>query len=40
MVKNEKNGMSWYLSFKNPEDCKQNIQNTEIKKIEDKKNKK
>jgi peroxiredoxin (alkyl hydroperoxide reductase subunit C) len=39
MVKNEKNGMSWYLSFKNPEDCKQNtIQKTEIKKLEDKKN--
>ena len=39
MVKNENTGMSWYLSFKNPEDCKQNtIKNTEIKKIEDKKN--
>ena len=41
MVKNEKNGMSWYLSFKNPEDCKQNNLNTnEMKKLEDKKNKK
>jgi len=41
MVKNEKNGMSWYLSFKNPEDCKQNtIKNTEMKKLEDRKNKK
>lgn len=38
MVKNEKNGMSWYLSFKNPEDCKQNtIKNTQMKKLEDKK---
>ena len=41
MVKNENNGMSWYLSFKNPEDCKQNtVKNTEMKKLEDKKNKK
>ena len=41
MVKNENNGISWYLSFKNPEDCKQNtIKNTEIKKLEDKKQKK
>lgn len=40
-VKNNKNGMSWYLSFKNPEDCKQNIiQNKDIKKLEDKKEKK
>ena len=38
MVKNEKNGMSWYLSFKNPEDCKENkIENKEIKKLEEKK---
>lgn len=41
MVKNEKNGMSWYLNFKNPEDCKENIlKDTQIKKLEDKKNKK
>ena len=39
MVKNENNGMSWYLSFKNPEDCKENsIKNTEMKKLEEKKN--
>lgn len=32
--------MSWYLSFKNPDECKQNIvQNKEIKKLEDKKDK-
>lgn len=38
MVKNNKNGMSWYLSFKNPGDCKQNcIQNTEIKKLNENK---
>lgn len=38
MLKNEKNGMNWYLSFKNPEDCKQNsIKNSEMKKLEDKK---
>ena len=24
IVKNENNGMSWYLSFKNPEECNQN----------------
>ena len=41
MVKNEKNGMSWYLSFKNDTDCIENTaKNTDIKKIEDKKNKK
>ena len=41
MVKTEKSGMSWYLSFKNPEDCKSNtIKNTELKKLEDKKSKK
>ena len=35
MLKNDKNGMSWYLSFKN---CKDNcIEKNEIKKIEDKK---
>ena len=38
MVKNDNNGMSWYLSFKNPEDCKENtLKNAEIKKLEDKK---
>ena len=37
-VKNEKNGISWYLSFKNPNECKQNcIENREVKKLEDKK---
>ena len=37
MVKNENTGISWYLSFKNSNDCKQNnIKNTEIKKLEDK----
>lgn len=40
-VKNNKNGMSWYLSFKNPDECKQNtVQNKEIKKLEEKKEKK
>ena len=38
MLKNEKNGMSWYLSFKNPDSCKENkIENKDIKKLEDKK---
>ena len=38
MLKNEKNGMSWYLSFKNPDVCKENkIDNKDIKKLEDKK---
>lgn len=38
MVKNENNGMSWYLSFKNPEDCNQNnIKQSEMKKLENKK---
>ena len=38
MVKTEKNGMSWYLSFKNTEECKQNVvKNSEVKKIENKK---
>lgn len=37
-VKNDKNGMSWYLSFKNPNECKQNcVENREIKKLEEKK---
>ena len=41
MVKNENNGMSWYLSFKNPEECNQNdIKQTEMKKLENKKTKK
>lgn len=41
MVKNENNGMSWYLNFKNPEECKKNlIKSAEVKKIEDKKHKK
>ena len=41
MVKNEKNGMSWYLNFKKTQDCIQNpIKSKEIKKLEDKKNKK
>ena len=40
-VKNNKNGMSWYLSFKNPDECKQNtVQSKEIKKLEEKKEKK
>ena len=34
-VKNNNNGISWYLSFKNQEECKQNcIKNKEIKEIE------
>ena len=38
MVKNENNGMSWYLSFKNPEECIQNnIKQSEMKKLENKK---
>ena len=38
MVKNENNGMSWYLSFKNPEECNQNnIKQPEMKKLETKK---
>ena len=38
MVKNENNGMSGYLSFKNPEECNQNnIKQTEMKKLENKK---
>ena len=37
-VKNGKNGMSWYLSFKDSECCKQNqVENRETKQIEDKK---
>ena len=38
MVKNEKNGINWYLSFKNPEDCVQNnnLNKSEVKKLEDK----
>lgn len=38
MVKNENNGMNWYLSFKNPEDCIQNnnLNKSEVKKLEDK----
>ena len=37
MVKNENNGMSWYLSFKNSENCNnKNIKGNEIKKLEDK----
>ncbi len=37
-VKNDKNGMSWYLSFKNPNECKQNcLENREVKKLEEKK---
>ncbi len=37
MVKNDKNGMSWYLSFKNPEDSKDNIlKKNELKTIENK----
>ena len=38
MVKNENNGMSWYLTFKKPEECKENsLKNTETKKLEQKK---
>lgn len=33
----KKNGISWYLSFKNSEDCQQNIiKKNETKKLEDK----
>ena len=36
-VKNNKNGISWYLNFKNPEECKQNqIEKTNIKELKDK----
>ena len=34
-VKNDKNGISWYLNFKNQEECKQ-IQNKDIKEIKEK----
>ena len=38
MVKNENNGMSWYLSFKNPEECNLNsVKQSEMKKLENKK---
>ena len=38
MLKNENNGINWYLSFKNPEDCIQNnnLNKSEVKKLEDK----
>lgn len=37
-VKNNKNGMSWYLNFKNECECKQNqIEKREIKKLEERK---
>lgn len=35
MIKEQKNGMSWYLSFKNSE-CDKRINDNEIKKIENK----
>ncbi len=34
-IQKQKNGMSWYLSFKNSE-CSKELNNIEIKKIEDK----
>lgn len=38
MVKNNNNGMSWYLGFKNQDDCKENcLKSKEIKKLENKK---
>ena len=38
MVKNNNNGMSWYLNFKNQDDCKENcLKAKEVKKIEGKK---
>lgn len=38
IVKKENNGMNWYLSFKNPEECNQNnIKQSEMKKLENKK---
>ena len=40
-IEKNRNGISWYLSFKNPDECKQNIvQSKEVKKLEDKKDKK
>lgn len=34
-VKNNKNGISWYLSFQNANDCQQNcVENREVKKLE------
>lgn len=40
-VKNGKNGISWYLNFKNSDECKQNqLEKRDIKKLEDKKDKK
>jgi len=38
MVKNNNNGMSWYLSFKNKSECKENLpKEKEIKKLDKKK---
>lgn len=38
MVKNNNNGMSWYLNFKNQDECKENcLKDKEIKKLESKK---
>ena len=37
-VKNNKNGISWYLNFKNSDECKQNqLEKREVKQIEEKK---
>jgi len=37
-IKNNQNGMSWYLSFKNTENCLESKKSQqEIKKLEDKK---
>ena len=36
-IEENKNGMSWYLSFENAKECSNKIQNKEIKKIEGKK---
>ena len=39
-IEENKNGISWYLSLKNPKDCEKNmIENKEVKKIEERKNK-
>ena len=36
-VKNNKNGISWYLSFKDPNECRQNkIEKTNVKELKDK----
>ena len=38
IIENNNNGVSWYLSFKNQDDCKENcLKDKEVKKLENKK---